>query len=237
MDHIPLPKAPFSDHVEVPYYTCDANTYNYSPPWVWYAARNGYTDTRLTLIAADGLPAIAKPAFASFVQSWLFFGALQEFLINDYPLKDLTRKNAAGTCIISTQQLCNRLQLWRDGVLAMSVEERRAECLRIDRLLDRMSTTHDTLSFKIMNDETAGFHAYLALIPQELSLSILVLHTTLACEKRIRAFILLRKHFPQISIFEQTEMQSFREERGFRWAPPSFVFRQKLTTQAETLPS
>ena len=134
MDHIPLPKAPFLDHIEVPYYTGDADTYTYSPPWASYAARKGYTDERLSLIAADGLHPIEKPAFASFVQAWLFFGVLQEFLNYDYHVEDWTRTNADGRCVISTQQLCDRPQLWRHGVFANSEDKRHAECLRIDRL-------------------------------------------------------------------------------------------------------
>jgi len=59
-------------------------------------------------------------------------------------------------------------------------------------------------------------------------------HEPYVCEKRMRAFILLQKCFPQTSIFEQTEMRSFREERGFRWAPLSFVFRHRIPDETET---
>jgi hypothetical protein len=56
-----------------------------------------------------------------------------------------------------------------------------------------------------------------------------------AQERRMKAFILLQKIFPQDSVFEATgdsnsdkDESPWLEEDGFRWAPRSFVFRATL---------
>ncbi|EXJ69685.1 uncharacterized protein A1O5_06756 [Cladophialophora psammophila CBS 110553] len=182
MDHLPLPKLSSWEHIQVPYYICDDFEYLYKGPWATYHQRHGYyTPQEFYPRKNKPYPDKFKPRLAAFVQSWLWFGMLQEFLNEDLRLEDWTapctvEEDAKKTTTrISTCGLLAKLDHWVEVIQGKSDENRVSELKAIDYLLhdaDRQKS-HFELS------EGSNFLEAWDVLPQSLLLSLNILINTL----------------------------------------------------------
>lgn len=180
MDHIPLPRAPNSGHVEVPFLQYDYYPYVYSGPWNTYPERQGYEYSEFYGIDAETYPKSLKNSLAAFVQSWLFFGVLEEFLGIPCFVGDWTTKNYKGDQILSTARLYNKLENWRLQISSCDETQKIEACDRLDHLLDRMYYFHGMLSLSLTD-----YTMYSDLLPQTLNLSLDILHATLTIARNV----------------------------------------------------
>ena len=82
MDHIPLPEPPNITHVEVPVYKDATHNYEFDGgSWLEYPERCQFPQDDFYTSAVDGDPGREfTNKFASFVQAWLFYGVIADFL-------------------------------------------------------------------------------------------------------------------------------------------------------------
>ncbi|KIW92901.1 uncharacterized protein Z519_06750 [Cladophialophora bantiana CBS 173.52] len=182
IDRLPLPKLSSWDHIQVPYYICDEFAHLYNDPWATYHQRHGYyTPQEFYPRKNKPYPDKFKPRLAAFVQSWLWFGLLQEFLNEDLHLEDWTapcsvegdEKKPATP--ISTSGLLAKLDHWVEVTRGKSDEGRASELKAFDYLLhdaDRQES-HFGLS------EGSNFLGAWDVLPQILLLSLNILINTL----------------------------------------------------------
>ena len=114
-----------------------------------------------------------KNSFASFVQAWLYFGLIAEFLGPPFNRSDWIQKTCDGISIVSTAKLPGRLDAWRKEVLEMQDAQKSCRKTDLDYLLDRAHNFHAVISCG------KDVRAYSDLLPEDLSLSIQILHATL----------------------------------------------------------
>ncbi|OCT49113.1 hypothetical protein CLCR_04604 [Cladophialophora carrionii] len=174
MDHIPLPQAPNSDHLEVPLYEYDFYPYIYHGPWDSYPERWGYDYSEFYSMDPETFPKSLRGPLAAFVQSWLFFGVLDEFLGVPCPVQGWTAVSKDGRPIITTAHLFSKLEEWHRRIASRDEAEQTQVCNRIDHLLDRMHYFH-----RMLMHSFEDYNAYSNLLPEPLNLSLDVLHATL----------------------------------------------------------
>jgi hypothetical protein len=122
----------------------------------------------------ETFPSSLRGPLAAFVQSWLFFGVLDEFLGVSLPVKDWTATPKEGQQIITTANLFGRLEEWHHRVASRDEAERIKVRNRLDHLLDRMHYFHRMLTHSFKD-----YNTYSNLLPEPLNLSLDVLHATL----------------------------------------------------------
>jgi hypothetical protein len=173
MDHIQLPKPPNDNHISVLVQENGINPYVYTPPWHSYPERQGYNSLDFYLMRGNTYSESFKNSFASFVQSWLYFGLIADFLGPPFDRSDWIQKTCDGINIVSTAKLPGRLDAWRKEVLEMQDAQRSHRRADLDYLLDRAHNFHAVISCG------KDIRTYSDLLPQDLSLSIQILHATL----------------------------------------------------------
>ncbi|EXJ56934.1 hypothetical protein A1O7_07278 [Cladophialophora yegresii CBS 114405] len=214
MDHIPLPQAPNSDHLEVPLYEYDPYPYIYSGPWVSYPERCGWDYSEFYGMHAETFPNSVRGLLAAFVQSWLFFGVLDEFLGVPCPVPDWTAVSKDGRPIITTAHLFAKLEEWHHGIASRDEAEQIEVRNRIDHLLDRMRYFHHMLMTSLTD-----FNTYSNLLPEPLNLSLDVLHATLVIARNavFAQATLSFPHYHHADVIKHTLLQN-------GWCP-SDIFR------------
>lgn len=185
MNHIPLPQAPALAHIEIPLYKSNSNPYRYTQPWLSYPARQGFGF--ITKRVSDELheyPKHLRNNLAAFVQLWLFFGVLEEFLGVEQDHDEWVVTTERGHRVISTSHLCEKLDAWWVRIKQLDGTQQLEIRARIDLVLDYMHTIHSNLSGTtedIILAVQAGSGSYHSdLLPDELNLSLDVLHNTLS---------------------------------------------------------
>lgn len=196
MDHLPLPKSSPWGHIDVPLYICKGYTYIYSPPWETYPVRQGYVAGN-DFCAPDSreYPQHHKPQLAAFVQSWLWFGLLSEFLHStceqvDWTV-DTTSPDAQVTRRITTRNLLHVLDNWLHAIINSNSDDQRTSLARVDRLLRNADQEQTTFSQDLFNYFIAR-----DLLPDPLTLSIQVLLATLKLARNAA--------FPESNPLDQT---------------------------------
>jgi hypothetical protein len=166
MDHIPLPEAPNEGHIVVLFRENDFRSNMYTPPWHSYPERQGYDIAEFYTFMGNTFSKRFKSSLASFVQSWLYFGLLAEFLGGTFDVNDWIRDRDDGTKAVSTALLLNRLAIWRQQVLDAPETERLRMQSELDSLLDKAHNFHSTISLG------TDFRSTSNLLPPDLSISI-----------------------------------------------------------------
>ena len=184
MDHLPLAKNTPWGHIHVPYYNCQDFGYSFTSPWDTWADRKNYTEKNELYyrdLRESGYPNHLRPQLAAFIQSWLWFGVLHEFLQRPYCAEDwlveydFVADETLYKYRISTDKLLDVLDAWCLEVLASNDTERSTTLARIDRLLDlaNLEESQFAVSFRTMYWVSDG-------LPEPLILSFKVLLATLA---------------------------------------------------------
>jgi hypothetical protein len=173
MDHLPLPQS--SLHAPVLLRENAFYHYVYSPPFHTYPARQGYDLAEFFDFATSTFTygSSFKSTFASFAQSWLYFGVLAEFFDGPLQLCDWTLEKEDGVSVICTSHLCERIDRWRQDLLEAPEVERFSRKRDLAYLLDRGQYFLSNLSHGFDFTFAADF------LPQDLLLSIQVLYSTL----------------------------------------------------------
>ncbi|EXJ55573.1 hypothetical protein A1O7_08501 [Cladophialophora yegresii CBS 114405] len=190
MNHIPLPQAPALAHIEIPVYESDSNPYRYTQPWLSYPARHGFDF--IAIQVSDELheyPGGLRSNLAAFVQSWLFFGVLEEFLGVKQDHDEWIVTTEKGHRVIRTSQLCGKLDAWRARIKQLDGNQQLEVRAGIDQVLGHMDSMHATLSWttaNIVQTVQVGSGSYHSdLLPDELNLSLDVLHNTLSLARNV----------------------------------------------------
>ncbi|KIX99754.1 uncharacterized protein Z520_04390 [Fonsecaea multimorphosa CBS 102226] len=190
MNHIPLPPAPALAHIEIPVYGNNSNPYRYTQPWLSYPARHGFGF--LAKQDSDELHQCSEALrsnLAAFVLSWLFFGVLEEFLGVKQDHAEWIVTTEKGHQVISTSHLCERLDAWRTRIKQLDGKQQLEIRAGIDLVLDHMDSMHNTLSqttadiIQAVQSGSGPYHS--DLLPDELNLSLEVLHNTLSLARNV----------------------------------------------------
>ncbi|OCT48718.1 hypothetical protein CLCR_04591 [Cladophialophora carrionii] len=185
MNHIPLPQAPALAHIEIPLYESDSNPYRYTQPWWSYPARHGFGF--ITKQVSDELhkyPGDLRSNLAAFIQSWLFFGVLEEFLGVKQDRDEWIVTTEKGDRVIRTSHLCEKLDAWQTRVKQLDGNQQLEIRAGIDQVLGHVDSMHETLSgttvdiLQTLQTRIGSYHS--DLLPDELNLSLDVLHYTLS---------------------------------------------------------
>lgn len=185
MDHIPLPQAPALNHIEIPLYERTDAPYRYSQPWFSYPARCGFDDiAKQRFYDLHEYPQDLRSNLVAFVQSWLFFGVLEEFLGIKQDPTEWVDTTEEGQRVVRVSQLCEKLDAWRTKITQLDGDQQLEVRTGIDQILRHMHFMHSDLgetTADLIQAVQAGTGAYHSdLLPDELNLSLDVLHHTLS---------------------------------------------------------
>jgi hypothetical protein len=185
MDHLPLPQTPALRHIVVPFYEHESGHYQYKGPWLSYPARNEYGFlSAQTSEKLHQLPQQARSKLAAFVQSWLFFGVLEEFLGVEQECTDWIAVTREGLRAITTAPLCKRLDAWRVKISRLEAGQKLKVRAEIAQMLDHMHHIHANLSETTADlveaVQVGSGSCHSDLLPAELNLLLDILHNTLS---------------------------------------------------------
>ena len=172
MDHIPNLKYPVYSHPQVPYLPYERG-YD-GQGWKEFPERCGW-DSHAFLRSDFHLNGVLdEQRLASFLQAWLYFGTLAEVLDTDIKISDFTVDSDQGR-ILSTAALCTYIDEWRLRIEGLEEKQRAMQCRRTDTFFQEAATYFTACL------GGNGFHP--APIPNEIQLSIAILHGTLCIAK------------------------------------------------------
>jgi hypothetical protein len=126
---------------------------------------------------------------AAFIQSWLFFGVLEEFLGVKQDHDEWIVATKKGHRVIRTSHLCEKLDAWRTRIKQLDRDQQLEIRAGIDQVLGHMDSMHATLSgttadiVQAVQARSGPYHS--DLLPDELNLSLDVLHYTLSLARNV----------------------------------------------------
>ena len=172
MDHLPNLTCPTYSHPQVPFLPYERGYDGLG--WKRFPERSGWdsdaflrSDFRLNSI-------LDEQRLASVLQTWLYFGTLAEVLDTDIDMSDFIVNSDRGR-IVRTSALCTYINEWRARMEQLGGEKRAMQCRRIDTFFQ------EAAEYFAACLGGQGFHP--APIPDEILLSIVILHGTLCIAK------------------------------------------------------
>ncbi|KAI9853645.1 MAG: hypothetical protein M1813_002036 [Trichoglossum hirsutum] len=129
MDHLPTVTDPAWSPIEVPYLCKEGYD---GQGFLGYPGRRGWS-TDLFLGGTFRQDSKSWEDTASFLQEWLYFGMLAEFLGFVVKADDFIRRTEDGRCVITTTLLYQYLDIWRCSFQRLSSKARKEYIARIDR--------------------------------------------------------------------------------------------------------
>ena len=185
MDHLPLP-AGCDGHPSVPYFDFPGKRCRYGiNSFTEFPTLNGYNKSLLLHEhdITDG-GRLSKSHAIAFVQKWLWFGLLSEFLKSDFNSEHFVCCDAPNGPVINTKWLPYILTEWSRKTDGMSPEDRRERFARNTVLLSEANEyVREMISYNRFDDARNQ-----SIIPDEVSLSIQILGWTLG-----KIFFILRR--------------------------------------------
>ncbi|TPX13596.1 uncharacterized protein E0L32_006067 [Thyridium curvatum] len=169
MDHIPLPAPQSRLHVEVLFWESPYHPYVYKPPFLDYPEHCGFSIPEIQAHESwEKYGAGYRNLFLAFLQSWLYFGTISEFLGKKLDLSDWTvTRSTDDAKLVSTRILCEYLEKWISQVSQLSDGAQEAKASHIDKVLQASNEMYISVS-------TAG-----NFLTDDLSLSLAILFRTL----------------------------------------------------------
>jgi hypothetical protein len=175
MDHLQVVKDPAFPPIEVPYLCTEEYD---GLEWESYPERQGWHMNHLVNADFSGKP---TKETAAMLQTWLYFGVLQETLRITIDMKDWVCENERGQRVINSTSLPQRLEDWENSVLSLPKESAQKRmvatvlCLEKATEMVNIAFVHDerwplcpevTLSIKVLLDALTLMDTILAYHPE-----------------------------------------------------------------------
>lgn len=176
MDHLPTGSPDFR-HIEVPYLFDDSCQYTYDNAGVGimleYPKRVGWSVIEMVRDNYDYTNGgrNTREQAASMLQAWLYFGVIHA--VTDIPVDtdDYLRFNDCGQRVVSTQNLPQHLEKWRQRMMSKSEQERIGDITGLDGFLGSLELCY------------TGCVGRTSPLPSEVIFSMMVLLKTLIYAK------------------------------------------------------